>query len=136
MPSSKNPLLPEFYVYGLEARGVLFYIGIGRSARASDRIRYVRYLMKREASGKPVKWVLSNQVVAELLKRGNEVRVWYLDMGSQREQALTRERQEIERLVSAGAVLANCQHNDGGPESAEVVVKSVISRGKPRGQRK
>jgi len=102
---------------------VLFYIGMGRSARASDRIRYVRYLMKREASGKSVKWSLSGRAVAELLKRGNEVRVRYLHMDLQRDQALTLERQEIERLVVAGVVLANCQHNDRGPESTEVVVE-------------
>jgi hypothetical protein len=85
--------------------------------------------MKREESGKSVKWSLSGKAVAEFLKRGDEVRVWYLHMGLQREQALTCERQEIERLVAAGAVLANCQHNDGGPESAELVVNSVISPG-------
>lgn len=128
MPSAKTPLMPEWYVYGLESRGSIFYIGIGRSIRASDRVRYVRYLMAREKSGKAVKWVLSNQVVAELLRRGEDVRVWYLHTGSLREAALAFERQEIDRLLSFGMVLANIQHNKARPPSAKTVVRSLLLR--------
>lgn len=53
MPVARNPLAKEFYVYHLVAAGVPFYVGIGRAARASDRVRYVRYLLGRELQGKP-----------------------------------------------------------------------------------
>jgi hypothetical protein len=111
MPRPKNPLIPEFYVYTLEAEGKPFYVGIGRSARASDRVRYVRYLMDRKAQGKPVKWVLSNKTVADHLRKGNKVEVRYLHQGLIRSDALARELEEITRLKSLGVQLANIQHN-------------------------
>lgn len=65
-----NPTAREFYVYAFVANGYPFYIGIGRSARATDRLRYVRYLVERERLGKPVKWVASSRVIAQLMRRG------------------------------------------------------------------
>ena len=73
MAIAHDPLLPEFYVYVFYVRGVPFYVGEGRSSRASDRVRFVRYLIDREAAGKPVTWVKSNRVIAEFLRRGEEV---------------------------------------------------------------
>ncbi len=57
MPIASDPTVPEFYVYRFEVRGIPFYVSEGRSSRASDRVRYVRYLMGRESSGIPVQWV-------------------------------------------------------------------------------
>ena len=116
----------------LEVRAVPFYVGIGRSSRASDRVRYVRYLMGRSASGHAVKWVASNRVVAELLDRREQVTVAYLYEKLTRDQALLLESQEIRRLLNAGHVLANEQQNDR-PASVEEVVSFVLSRGSMKG---
>jgi hypothetical protein len=126
MPLAKDPNRPEFYVYLLAADDVPFYVGIGRSARASDRVRYVRYLVSREARGKPVKWGLSNRVVAELLVAGCEVKVEYCETGLPRANALIRERSEIDRLLGAGFVLANIQHNPQRHKVHRPVVEAVL----------
>lgn len=128
MPVAENPLLPEFYVYALQVRGITFYVGEGRSSRASDRVRFVRYLMGRDEEGKPAKWVFSNRVVAELLRRSEEVEVVYLHQGLTREDALTREHAEIARLLASGFALANHQYNNGKPSSVEGIIQSVLSR--------
>jgi hypothetical protein len=111
MPAAKSPTAPEYFVYALEAEGNPFYVGIGRSKRASDRVRYVDYLMRREANGKTVKWVLSNRVVAHFLREGKDVSVRYLHRDITRSEALVLEVQEIKKLVSSGLALANIQHN-------------------------
>lgn len=136
MPVPKNPSLPEFYVYALEASGVPFYLGIGRAGRGPYRISYVENLTRREASGKPVKWVLSNRVVAEFRKRGVKVMPVYLHSGLPRERALALERREISRLTKSGFVLANLQHNPCRPSSWKEVVQYVLSTSsrKPRKQ--
>jgi hypothetical protein len=127
MPAPKNATIPEFYVYLLEAKGVPFYVGVGRSTRASDRVRYVRWLMKREARGKTVKWTLSNAVVADLLRSGCKISVAYPVTGLVRAAALTQERAEINRLLKKGAVLANIHHNPRRPSGREVT-REVLAR--------
>ena len=132
MPKPANPSIPEFYVYTLEVRAVPFYVGIGRSSRASDRVRYVRYLMGRAAAGNAVKWVASNQVVAELLHLREQVTVVYLHKKLTRDQALLVESAEILRLLKAGHVLANQQQNHR-PASVKEVVSFVLARGSING---
>jgi hypothetical protein len=128
MPVAENPSVAEFHVYTLQVRGIPFYVGEGRASRASDRARFVRYLLSREAAGKPVKWVFSNRVLAELLRRGEEITVVYQHQGLTREDALNREREEINRLLASGFVLANHQHNNGGLSSVDELVRLVLSR--------
>ncbi len=128
MPVANDPTKPEFYVYRLVADGVPFYVGVGRSARASDRVRFVRYLLAREAEGKPTKWSFNSRVVAKLLEAGCDIRDIYTQSGLTRAQALTLERQEIENLVTAGAVLANIQHNTQRQTSPDEVVQIVLSQ--------
>lgn len=129
MPVPVNPSTPEFYVYTLEVCGVPFYVAEGRSSRASDRPRYVRYLMGRELAAKPVKWVFSNKVVAELLRCGEDVWIVNLHEGLTRDEALRRELVEIKRLLKDGYVLANHQDNPQCPADVETIVRSVCSRG-------
>jgi hypothetical protein len=128
MPVAKDPSRAEFFVYYLEADGVPFYVGVGRSARASDRARYVRYLMRREAAGKPVKWTLHTRVIATLLRAGCNVRPTYPSCGLVREAALVQERAEISALLAKGYVLANVQHNPQRPESPEQITEAVLAQ--------
>jgi hypothetical protein len=124
----KDPSIPEFYVYRLEVEGIPFYVGVGRSARASDRVRYVQYLMTREAKGKPVKWGLSASAIAGLLRAGCEVEVVYATTGCTRTDALKVEMAEITRLIAEGTMLANIQHNTARPRSSSDVIQAVLSR--------
>jgi hypothetical protein len=126
VPLPNDPDLPEFYVYRFEVARRPFYVGIGRSARASDRVRYVRRLMKREELGLPVKWDLSCSVIAGLLRAGCTIDVVYPVKGVVRAQALACERAEIGRLASRGIILANLQHNPRKPSSASEVVRAVL----------
>jgi hypothetical protein len=128
VPAPKNAASPEFFVYRLEVQGVPFYVGVGRAARASDRVRYVRSLMDREDRGELVKWKLSPRVVADLLRLGYEITVAYPATGLERPQAVKQERAEIARLLGKGLIIANIHHNPLRPKSAEVVVKAVQAR--------
>jgi len=84
--------------------------------------------MSRVAAGKPVKWVISNRVVAEFLKVGEKVEVVYRHQGVTRKDALRHEREEISRLRSLEYMLANQQHNNSGSASVEEIVRAVLSR--------
>ena len=128
MAQPKDPEIPEFYVYRLEVGLIPFYVGVGRSARASDRVRYIRYLMKREGLGKPVKWSWSGSVIAGLLRSGREVSVAYTAYGLTRPATLRREIVEIRRLLKEGAPLCNIQHNPKRPTSVPEFVKALIAR--------
>ena len=128
MPVARNPLAPEFYVYRFEVRKIPFYVGVGRSTRASDRIRFVRYLMEREVRGLAVKWVCSNKVIREFLKQGEKVELVYVCAGLTREHALAKERDEIQRLLHGGFLLTNRVYNNDGTADVESIVRSVLSR--------
>jgi hypothetical protein len=128
MALSENPEVPEFYVYHLEVGLIPFYVGVGRSARASDRVRYIRCLIKREGLGKPVKWSWSGAVIAGLLRSGREVSVAYTAFGLTRAAALRREKVEIGRLLKEGAPLCNIQHNPKRPRSVREFVKTLVAR--------
>jgi hypothetical protein len=128
MALPKDPEIPEFYVYRLEVGLIPFYVGVGRSARAADRVRNIRYLIKREGLGKPVKWSRSGSVIASLLRNGREVSVAYTAYGLTRPAALRREKVEIGRLLKEGAPLCNIQHNPKRPKSVPDFVKTLIAR--------
>ena len=128
MPAARKPTDAEFYVYRLEVCGVPFYVGVGRSARASDRVRYVESLLKREKRGGSVNWSLSCAAVAGLLNNGCSVTVAYHTKGLTRSEALAAEKLEIARLAKAGTTLANVHHNPNRPKSAGDVIQSVLGR--------
>jgi hypothetical protein len=132
MPAPTNPNRRDYFVYAMTAQGKSFYVGVGRSARASDRVRYVRYLMKRELEGQPVEWVLSNEVIARLIARRIEVTWKHLRTGLNRAQALAHERRIIEWFRRRGVVLANRQLNGGSELTAQVVLRDIRRRCKAR----
>lgn len=133
MPGPSHPLRRDYFVYSMAAEGQSFYVGIGRSARASDRVRFVKYLLARDRSGHPVKWVLSNVVIAKLLRAGFDVKPKVLRGGLTRPKALDVEARIIEWFRRRGVLLANQQLNGGLSLSADLVVQDVrrrIARGK------
>jgi hypothetical protein len=128
MPAAKNPKKHEFFVYRLVADFVPYYVGIGRSARASDRIKYVQYMMARKKKGKPVKWTISTSATATLLRRKCHVEVTYSAIGLTRKDALLAELADIESLLERGVVLANIQNNRQRVSSHRQVVAAVLAR--------
>jgi len=85
-------------------------------------------LIDREAAGKAVKWVRSNRVIAEFLRRGDEITFKCPHENLPRKGALARERDEILRLVADNFLLANHQHNIHRRRSVEEIVEFVLSR--------
>jgi len=135
--SSKHPLRRRFVVYAIEVGDIPFYIGIGqsekevcRSERAEDRVRFVGYMMRREAANRPVKWSMSTRVIAEFFRLKYMPTVRYLHSGLTRKQALLMEWSEITERVSRGELLANRQHNRNYPSSYEAVVRAVLRKSK------
>jgi len=128
MPNPTNPSAPEFFVYRLEAMDIPFYVGIGRSARASDRVRFVNRLLEREANGHFVRWSLSTSVIAAFIKLGTRVRVRYTRKRLTRGAALLAERRSIAALLARGYALANQQLNPSKGQSAASIVSSVQQR--------
>ena len=128
MPGPRNPNRRDYFVYSMTAQGKSFYVGVGHSARASDRVRYVRYLMKRELDGRPVKWVLSNEVIAKLIARRIEVAWKHLRVGLNRAQALAHERRIIGWFQRRGIILANRQLNGGSRLTAQTVLRDIRRR--------
>jgi hypothetical protein len=127
MPVCANPEEPVFFVYAFVANGCPFYVGIGRAARATDRLRYVRYLMDRERRGKPVKWVASNRVIAQLMQHGFTPELQYVVSHVDRTTALQREKEIIAGLRLEGRLLANRHHNGGESVTVENVVSAVLA---------
>jgi hypothetical protein len=128
MPAAAYPNRRDYFVYSMTAQGQSFYVGVGRSARASDRVRYVRYLVKRQIDGRPVKWVLSNEVIAALIGRGVNVASKQLRTGLTRAEALGEERRIIEWFRRRGVLLANRQLNGGFQLTAQVVLRDIRRR--------
>ena len=112
----------------MAAEGKSFYVGIGHSARAIDRVRFVTCLMKRQREGKSVKWVLSNEVIARLLRTGILVRVKILRKGLTKPRALAEERKIISWFQSRSVVLANRQHNGGVALTTNQVMRDIRRR--------
>jgi hypothetical protein len=126
MPVAHNPHLPEFYVYAFVVKGYPFYVGLGRSGRASMRIKYVLNLICRECHGKPVKWVPSTWVMAQLLKNAIIPELKFVETGLVREEAISREKQIIKRYRNKGWLLTNRIYNGGNAVTKEKVLEAVL----------
>ena len=126
MPKSANPEIPEFYVYEFSANAIPFYIGIGRAERASDRLRYVQQLMARQKQGKPVKWTLSNSVIATLIRRKIKIKLRYVRKGIPRDQARQIEHGAIQRRSNQGHLLANIQLNPNIQKSPKPILDRLL----------
>jgi hypothetical protein len=81
MPTAKDPMAHEWFVYQFEVKGVPFYVGIGRSDRALDRVRWVCSQIKRELAGKPVKWVLHTCVTKSFILPPESIKYRYVATG-------------------------------------------------------
>jgi len=121
MPAPKNPNASDFYVYCIEANGRVFYVGHGRSKRAAYRVSYMKTQIKREAEGKVPHWNLHTRVMRCLHEKGIDSYVWYKKWALTKEEATQEEAVQIGRLRSIGAILANCQHNEGGPPEESII---------------
>ena len=114
MPVSRHPNNRDFF-------------DIGRDKRASDRQRYVGSLMVRKNAAKLAKKSLSVRVMAVLLRRGASIRLSCSRAPMNRAQAIDRERRTIERLVAAGFLLTNFQHNPHRHKNAGTAVRAILS---------
>jgi hypothetical protein len=128
MPVSANPNKRDFFVYQFKVEGYPFYVGIGRDRRASDRLRYVRSLMVPHNAAKLSRRSLSVRVMAVLLRRGAVIKLSCTRLPMNRQQALATERRRIERLVAAGFLLTNWQHNPRRHNNVEKAVRAILSK--------
>jgi hypothetical protein len=119
MPRCRDPHKADFRVYTFSVNGHVFYVGMGREARATDRIRWTKYCMRRELSGATAKWSVNTLVIARLLKRGIDPRLRFVTSMMSRAQALAHEKKLIGKLRANGVLLANRTHN-GGRSAATV----------------
>jgi hypothetical protein len=127
MPKATDPNSLEWYVYQFEVRGIPFYVGIGRSKRASNRTRWVCAQIKRELAGKlPLKEpVLSNRVIRALILTPETIKTRKIREHLCREEALDLEEKRIAELVAKGHVLANLQHNPNPAESEKEIIAHI-----------
>ena len=119
MPLPKHPERPEFFVYALVVKAIVFYIGMGRDKRASDRVRYVENLIRLKKLGKRPHWDFGTRVIAGFLKRGVKPEPKYIHRGLTRKRALILERRAIDRYVSRGFLLVNRGHNPNRPSTIQ-----------------
>jgi hypothetical protein len=84
-------------------------------------------MMHRRREGKPVKWSLSTQVMAQLIDADLSFKQIWVARRVMRSVALAKERAEIARLVRRGVVLSNVQHNPNRHISATAIAKIVIN---------
>jgi hypothetical protein len=126
MPVPANPYKREFFVYQFKVDGYPFYVGIGRDRRASDRLRYVRSLMVLHNAAKLAKKKLSDRVMAALLRRNAPIKLSCTRAPMNRRQALAIEKRNIERLVAAGFLLTNLQHNPRRHNSVARAVRAIL----------
>jgi hypothetical protein len=103
MPVAANPLKRDFYVYQFEVDGYPFYIGIGRSTRADDRLRYVRSLSKAKLAKK----CLSVRVMAAL-DQHKDIKLRKPMQHLTRRQALDQEQRRMARLIKKGFLPPAC----------------------------
>ncbi len=112
MALPKNPNIPEFYVYQFSVSGKPFYIGIGRSERDSDRIRFIKNIIRRRKLGLPVKHQANSVLlIEELLNRNVDIQSNRIFEGLTRDDALIKEKEAINRLVRRGVRLINYTDN-------------------------
>lgn len=128
MPKSAHPNRRDHYVYAFTADGCAFYVGIGRSTRASDRIRWVESQKKRERKGLKAKWARHTRVIARCLDLGMAMKPRYLQRRMTRKEALERERRSIALYLSRGFESANCQHNPAYRQGSVRKILAHINR--------
>lgn len=126
MPVSAFPRKHEFYVYQFKVGAYPFYVGIGRDKRGTDRIRYVKSLLKPHNRLKLQQSSLQVRVLAKLLRRKETVRYLQTRKPLTRSQALAQERAVIGRLVRKGYLLANWQHNPHRHLDAAKAVRAIL----------
>lgn len=134
MALAQTPNKQDWYVYQLKALGIPFYVGIGRAARASDRLRWVCSQIKRELARKPAKWSLHTKVIKALILSPVQVEIHYVRKHLRRSEAIRIELRTIRTLLSKGFVLANEQHNHRPPTDLDVI-KFIRKRSKTAGRR-
>jgi hypothetical protein len=127
MPVSTNAQKRDFFVYQFRVDDYPFYVGIGRSARASDRLRYVKSLMIPKHASTLAKKSLSVRVMAALLRRKIDIRLSCTRRPMNRRQALEHEREVIARLVARGFLLTNWQHNPCRHNDHRKALKAILS---------
>jgi hypothetical protein len=126
MPVAANPHKRDFFVYQFKVGTYPFYVGVGRSARASDRLRYVQSLMASRRAAKLARKSLSVRIMAALLRRGVEIRLSCTRRPMNRRQALEREEADIVRLVARGFLLTNWQHNPHRHNDVRKAVRAIL----------
>ncbi len=128
MPVSANPLKRNFFVYQFNVDGYPFYVGIGRSKRASDRMRYVRSLLTARNTAKLAKSSLSVRVMAALVKRKKNISLSCTRRPLTRRQALHLEQRAIARLIRKGFLLTNWQHNPLRHQDVRKAIRAILSK--------
>src|ERR1700738_841502 len=95
MPRPTHPRRRDHFVYWFTANSYPFYVGIGRDKRARDRIRYVDSLCMPHNRARLARECLHIRVMAELRRRGIDVRLHQTRKPLTRKQALALEKPRI-----------------------------------------
>lgn len=123
MPAAINPLNRDFYVYQFSVDGYPFYVGIGRSQRGPDRLRYVRSLSPVKLKMKS----LSVRTMSALDKRAT-IKYSCTRRPLTRREALDLEKETIERLIRKGYLLTNWQHNPHRHKDTDTAVNAILRK--------
>jgi hypothetical protein len=126
MAVTTNSLRRDFYVYQFKVDGYPFYVGIGRSQRGPDRLRYVRSLLTPRNAAKLAKSSLSVRVMAVLLRRKKEIAYSCTRRPMTRRAALAVERKRIAQLITNGFLLTNWQGNPHRHRDVNTAVRAIL----------
>lgn len=129
MPVSANPRKQEFYVYQFKVNDYPFYVGIGRSRRGPDRMRYVRSLLTPQNRARLERSSLCVRVIAKLIQKNKGKKLVYSQTRRPltRAQALELEKKLIARLIRQGYLLTNWQHNPFRHQDADLAVTAILA---------
>jgi hypothetical protein len=128
MPAPANPSKRDFYVYRFKVDGYPFYVGVGRSGRGPDRLRYVRSL----STAKLRQRSLTVRVMAALDERGKKINYSRTRRPLNRREALALEKILISRLLHQGFLLTNWQHNPLRHNDTNKAVRAILSKQRAR----
>jgi hypothetical protein len=129
MPAPKYPRKRDFYVYRFKVDSYPFYVGIGRGRRGSDRLRYVKSLLKPSNKANLARSALHVRVIAKFVRTDIDVGYSQTRRPLARSQALALEKKVIASLIRRGHLLTNWHHN---PHRHNSVAKAVSAILKPR----
>jgi hypothetical protein len=129
MPVPANPRKQEFYVYLFKVNDYPFYIGIGRSKRGPDRVRFVRSLLTPKNKARLERSSLCVRVIAKLIQanRGADIIYSQTRKPLTRARALELEKKLIAQLIRQGYLLTNWQHNPFRHQDADLAVRSILA---------